>query len=61
MPYKIREDNNSALILHLHPLAHEHVHMRTQTFLIEAHDSQVMFMVRTNVFVREHGEKANMR
>ena len=57
MPYKIREDNNSTLFLHLHPLTHEHVHKRTQTFLIEAHDSQVMFMVRRNVSVREHGEK----
>ena len=53
MPYKIREDNNSTLFLHLHPLTHENVHKRTQTFLIEAHDSQVMFMVRTNVLVRE--------
>ena len=52
MPYKIREDNNSTLFLHLHPLTQEHVHTRSQTFLIEAHDSQVMFMVRTNVLVR---------
>ena len=57
MPYKIREDNNSTLFLHLHPFTHEYVHTPSQTFLIEAHDSQVMFMVRRNVLVREHGEK----